>query len=790
METLITYFIKVSVLVSLFYLSYHFLLKRETFFSKNRLFLLLGLVTSVVLPLVTITKTVWIEPVRPVVFEEPFILPDFSDDVVINTTSEAPKTEINWIFIVAGFYVLGMLFFLVKFILSSLSLYKILHKNPFQKQNGFRFIDSKNVKTPFSFFNYIAFDSSSFSEEELQNIITHEKVHSKQKHSFDIALSEIFSVVFWLNPFVWLYKKAIQQNLEFIADNKAIKSSKNKVNYQKTLLKVTLNPKELTLANSFYQPLIKKRIIMLNKNQSKNRNLLKYAFILPVLVVFVTQFQTKVVAQTKQPTTKEIVYQGKPGESALIKADTIVWVKDFAKNPDEYVNQSTGEKIIVKGGSWEDVKEHLKPQPENKILGQNPLYIINGREISYDVLEKLNIETLEFDGEVAITQYSKEEALKKFGEKANDGAVVIQAKNVNLKMESSVKSSDKKDLVSLLKSTKDYNKIEVFNRWGNLVYTLKSNEKLDEEKIKSLPSGTYYYLIEIYNQESQKGYAFVEETPQNTKSTNSISDFTKQINENEYLEIYDRWGTIVYKPLLNEKFSRSQLSELPIGTYFYVQKDKTGYFYISEKDSKVSLSTNDEKRAKGKEIEQKLRAKFRENLLNEKEEFLRQKEKELKEREAQEKSGLSDKEIQKRFENRQEKLKEREKKLEERKKIVEERRKELEEKRNEKISEYKIDLDGSFSIIGKDSSDSNIESIKSKLEKMGIQMKVSNLKRNKNGEIIKIKISLSESSGTKNNKKEAKAEATFERENQAIPNIYVGKQNGSLIVSSSIVVKS
>src|SRR5690606_11498592 len=117
----------------------------------------------------------------------------------------------------------------------------------------------------------------------------------------DILLSELFLIAFWFNPFVWFYKKAILQNLEFIADNQAVKSSKNKVNYQKTLLKVTLNPNELALANSFFQPLIKKRIIMLNKNQSKNINLLKYAFILPVLTVFVTKFQTKVVAQTKQP---------------------------------------------------------------------------------------------------------------------------------------------------------------------------------------------------------------------------------------------------------------------------------------------------------------------------------------------------------------------------------------------------------------------------------------------------------------------------------------------------------
>src|SRR5690554_3736776 len=186
METYFIYFIKVSVLVSLFYLSYHLSLKKETFFGKNRLFLLLGLITSLILPLLTVTKTVWTDP-TPIVSQESFVLPDFSSELMPKTiNTEVPQTEINWSFIGAGIYILGMLFFLIKFVLSSLTLYKILHQSPIQKQDGFRFINSKSAKTPFSFFNYIVFNGSAFSDEELQNIIAHEKVHSRQKHSLDI----------------------------------------------------------------------------------------------------------------------------------------------------------------------------------------------------------------------------------------------------------------------------------------------------------------------------------------------------------------------------------------------------------------------------------------------------------------------------------------------------------------------------------------------------------------------------------------------------------------------------
>jgi hypothetical protein len=137
----------------------------------------------------------------------------------------------------------------------------------------------------------------------------------------------------------------------------------------------------------------------------------------------------------------------------------------------------------------------------------------------------------------------------------------------------------------------------------------------------------------------------------------------------------------------------------------------------------------------------------------------------------------------------EERRKELGKRLEGREEQIEERKKELEERRSEKTSQYKITLSDkaeTYSIISKNSSDSDIESIKSKMQENGIQMKVSNLKRNKNGEIYKITISLTENSGAENNKRKAKSEATFERKNEAIPNISLGKQNGNLIVSSSI----
>ncbi|MFM7896975.1 MAG: M56 family metallopeptidase, partial [Flavobacterium sp.] len=145
-----------------------------------------------------------------------------------------------------------------------------------------------------------------FSKEEFQHILTHESIHVKQKHSIDVLLAKLFCALFWANPIVWLYRKAILQNLEFIADSETFQQIENKYEYQRTLLKVVTHQHDLSITNQFYQSLIKKRIVMLHTNQSYKRNAWKYGIILPLLVGFMLLFQIETVAQVKEVVTNEI----------------------------------------------------------------------------------------------------------------------------------------------------------------------------------------------------------------------------------------------------------------------------------------------------------------------------------------------------------------------------------------------------------------------------------------------------------------------------------------------------
>ena len=290
METLFIYLIKSSGLIGMFYLSYHILLRKETFFNSNRWFLLAGLISSVVLPLVVYTKIVWVDP-TPTNF-------DWSKIPVTNTV-ENEAFEINWYLVFAFVYSIGILAFLMKFAFDFFSLSKVLKGKTIQHQADFKFIDVNENVSPFSYFNSIVYNSSLYSETELENILEHEKVHSSQNHTIDVLISRLFCIVFWFNPLVWLYKNAISQNLEFIADSEASKIISDKKAYQLTLLKITTQENCVAITNHFYQSLIKKRIVMLNKNQSNKRNSWKYLFVLPLLGAFVFFFQVKVIAQEK-----------------------------------------------------------------------------------------------------------------------------------------------------------------------------------------------------------------------------------------------------------------------------------------------------------------------------------------------------------------------------------------------------------------------------------------------------------------------------------------------------------
>ncbi|HKL90759.1 MAG TPA: M56 family metallopeptidase, partial [Allomuricauda sp.] len=281
MEPIFLYFLQSALISGAFLAVYHIFLKRDTLFKENRLFLLSGLVLAFVFPLIKIQKTIVVSQATLVQAVET------SEQIPLNTTNQSIYTLEN---ILLSIYIVVSLFLFIRFISKLVSLKKLAKNARKRRETPFLHMETEKPISPFSFFNYLFYNPRLFESNELHSVLEHEKVHARQLHTLDILLLELLKIFFWFNPVLWIYKSAVRQNLEYLADHFAIAQAKDKKSYQYLMLKQVVDSQEHTLASSFYNSLIKKRIVMLNQNQSKKVNVLKTLVMLPLLGLFLASF--------------------------------------------------------------------------------------------------------------------------------------------------------------------------------------------------------------------------------------------------------------------------------------------------------------------------------------------------------------------------------------------------------------------------------------------------------------------------------------------------------------------
>jgi len=143
---------------------------------------------------------------------------------------------------------------------------------------------------PFSFGNAVYVNQTKHSVSELDDIIKHESVHVHQQHTMDVIFAEIICILNWYNPFVWLMKNAIKQNLEYLADDTVLKYGADKKSYQYLLLKVT-GYSPLQIVSSLKISSLKQRIFMMNKTRTSKKHLLKLLLALPIVAFMMLAFR-------------------------------------------------------------------------------------------------------------------------------------------------------------------------------------------------------------------------------------------------------------------------------------------------------------------------------------------------------------------------------------------------------------------------------------------------------------------------------------------------------------------
>ncbi|HLX93776.1 MAG TPA: M56 family metallopeptidase [Puia sp.] len=295
MPVTIFYLLKFSISIALFYLFYQLFLRRLTFYGWNRLYLLGYSFISFIVPFINvmpITAKSNVEE-KSVISYIPAIqtYAEPSQKIIHNSVPVANSSIDPWqVFVVI--LLMGSFVLLIRFVIQMFSLHRIRKSASIISRKDALIYQVSWPITPFSFGQAIYINQFQHTEREFEEIVLHEFIHVRDRHTVDILLCELICMINWYNPFAWLIRHAIRQNLEFIADNAVLKMGADKVSYQHHLLRVLGSP-HYAMATNFNFSSLRKRIVMMNSIKSARIHLLRFVFILPLLSLLLLAFRDK-----------------------------------------------------------------------------------------------------------------------------------------------------------------------------------------------------------------------------------------------------------------------------------------------------------------------------------------------------------------------------------------------------------------------------------------------------------------------------------------------------------------
>ena len=204
---------------------------------------------------------------------------------------------IGWETTAMTIYTMVACLFLLRFFWQLVSIVRLRNKCRTTDINGTKVYLLESNEGPFSFFNWIFINPTKHNRQETDEIMTHELAHCRQLHSIDVLFTELFAIVFWANPFVWLLKREVRLNLEYLADNNVLAGGTDSKKYQYHLLGLAYRKNVATISNNFNVLPLKKRIKMMNKKRTKRIAKVKYALYIPLAAALLVVSNIETVAR-------------------------------------------------------------------------------------------------------------------------------------------------------------------------------------------------------------------------------------------------------------------------------------------------------------------------------------------------------------------------------------------------------------------------------------------------------------------------------------------------------------
>ena len=325
------YLLKVNVAFVLFYAFYRLFFYKDTFFKLRRAILLAFFGLALFYPLLNIQD--WVrqqEPIADVIYMYSAMLPE----ATAKADAAASVDWHGWLLGSLGFIYWGIVAFLCgRFLVQLSSILWLAHTSERVVIHETPVYALRKAAGPFSFFRMVFLHPESHTDE----ILTHECTHVSQWHSIDVILSEMMCMACWFNPFVWLLKREVRHNLEYLADNTVIQSGYDSKSYQYHLLGLAHHQSVTTLYNSFNVLHLKNRIMMMNKKRSPGIVRTKYLIFIPLVGILMLLSNIEAVARLTVRLANEATVS-----NAMVTATGIL--------VDETGQPLIGASVVVKGG--------------------------------------------------------------------------------------------------------------------------------------------------------------------------------------------------------------------------------------------------------------------------------------------------------------------------------------------------------------------------------------------------------------------------------------------------------
>ena len=385
MGAFLFYLLKSGCCLVIFYIFFKLMMSRSTFFRFNRITLLVGLSGCTLLPLIELTTT-----------EETFLhTPLYAIHEILQSTEqvmsnpEEPGNEIllseknteisslNWIPVTLGtIYGAGALLTFVWLSVSTCRLAQLIRMSEKKRYGNYILVIPRQPIASFSWGRYIVVSASDYSRQS-EEVLLHEMMHLRNHHTLDLLFMQIFLLVHWFNPVIWLLKRELQEIHEFEADNGVINTGVDATKYQLLLVKKAVGTRLYSMANGFNHSKLKKRITMMLKERTNRWARLKLLLAVPVMAGALYVFA--------QPEVKEIPQQIQT-EIQQDKADDYVSLMIFFRKEEEKYS-----KLVNGSNPPSRVKEkqahQLLVNADNKVL-------FDGKFTSMDELKSAIIKNL------------------------------------------------------------------------------------------------------------------------------------------------------------------------------------------------------------------------------------------------------------------------------------------------------------------------------------------------------------------------------------------------------------